>query len=163
MLGCSALPGRLPPGSRTEIWPTLGFSLLPPLRCAIELFSLQDYRRYILLLLLMFVTCHPYASIALKLKKITQRLNCMKGASVIARTRNIASTQLQQLLPLARICLPVRLSCRRAYGPKRPSLYCKRCTSTGRVLRMRDIVQFAAIRRRMTCRTPFSYITPHHS
>ena len=81
MLGRSALPGRLPPGSRTEIWPAPEFSLLPPLRCAIGLFLLQDYRRYILLLLLMFVTCHPYASIALKLKKITQRLNCMKGTS----------------------------------------------------------------------------------
>lgn len=66
MLGRSALPGRLPPGSRTEIWPAPEFSLLPPLRCAIGLFLLQDYRRYILLLLLMFVTCHPYASIALK-------------------------------------------------------------------------------------------------
>jgi hypothetical protein len=90
MLGCSALPGRLPPGSRTGIWPALGFALLLPLRCATGLFLLQDYRRYILLLLLMFVTCHPYASIALKSKKITQRLNCMKGASVIARTRNNA-------------------------------------------------------------------------
>jgi len=90
MLRCSALPGRLPPGSRIEIWPALEFALLLPLRCAIGLFLLQDYRRYILLLLLMFVSCHPYASIALKLKKITQRLNCMKGASVIARTRNNA-------------------------------------------------------------------------
>jgi len=164
---CSALPGRLPRGSRIEIWPALEFALLLPLRCAIGLFLLQDYRRYILLLLLMFVSCHPYASIALKLKKITQRLNCMKGASVIAWTRNNAlsrgSTQLRQFLPLARTSLRVRLSSHRAYGPKRPSLYRKRRTSTGRFLRTPDTTQSAPIRRRMTCKTTSSYITPHHN
>lgn len=78
MLRCSALLGCLVLNSQIVIWPAVQFVLLQPLHCAIGSFLPLSYRRCILLLLLMFVTCYSYILIAFKLKKTMWWLNCMK-------------------------------------------------------------------------------------